>query len=875
MRKNKVPNEFSLYVLLFLLQLLFPLQVNSYNPVDDFAVSCGGSATIQFQNRTWVGDVDTKLFSIIESETSSPSVKTNAPNSPSSVNSVPFGSARISHSKFTYSFPVTNGPKFVRLHFYPTSYANFKPYNTLFSVKIDNNNNLTLLKDFNASLFVVKDESETITKEYCVNVETGERLNITFIPSTNDSDAYAFINGIEVVSMPPFLYYTDPNDLGLKLVGHDTQYQIHKEKALETLHRVNVGDPQVPPSQDTGMFRNWDNDLPRYLEKQYPFSVSSGFALQLNYENNVVPNYTAPAVVYLTARSYGMHATENYNVTWDFVVDSEFTYMVRLHFCEFDQKIQDYGDRAFQIFIAETLAEPYADVIGWSGGNLVPVHRDYAVFMSTQGNSEKVNLSIKLQRLQEGMVTNYHDVILNGIEVFKISDENNNLAGPNPEPILSPPKQVLQTQSSKSSKTTVVIIAVVAVSGLVLASVIGIIVFQRRRRGHHDMEDNSWKTKGKGSSLPSHLCRYFTIAEIRASTNNFDDAFIIGVGGFGNVYKGYIDGSTPVAVKRLKQGSQQGFNEFRNEIEMLSQLRHLHLVSLIGYCNDGTEMIIVYDFMHHGTLCEYLYNSDDQPLPWKQRLEILLGAARGLHYLHAGAEHNIIHRDVKSTNILLDEKWVAKVSDFGLSKVGPTGTSMTHVSTVVKGSVGYLDPEYYKRQRLTLKSDVYSFGVVLLEVLCARPPLVRTLDKQKASLVDWVRRCYEEGEIDQTVDPFLKDSITDECLKCYCQMALSCLLDDGNQRPSMSDVVGTLEFAMQLVDSEEDKKFGGTQEVGDREKMLQLPQFKSDEGSDVRFTSSDESGSKSSNVTTVSASTEEHALVSALVFSEIGNPRAR
>ncbi|KAB1211551.1 Receptor-like protein kinase FERONIA [Morella rubra] len=276
----------------------------------------------------------------------------------------------------------------------------------------------------------------------------------------------------------------------------------------------------------------------------------------------------------------------------------------------------------------------------------------------------------------------------------------------------------------------------------------------------------------KNQTSPSleELCRRFTLAEIRAATKNFNRNLVIGRGGCGLVYKGYIDaGLTPVAIKIFAPTSDQGNREFQTEIALLAKLRHPHLVSLIGYCDDEQVMIIVYDFMPHKTLRHHLYDTDSPPLSWKQRLEICIGTARGLLYLHEGAEHMVIHRDVKTSNILLDRDWVAKVSDFGLSRLGPTNLSRSHVTTNVRGTFGYMDPEYMLTNQLSVKSDVYGFGVVLFEVLCARPAVDTGLDDEQQCLAQWARQCYEDGSLEQIIDSRLIGLIAPDSLQGVCE----------------------------------------------------------------------------------------------------------
>lgn len=845
----------------------------SYTPPDNILLNCGvaGNTTAQ-DDRNWVGDINSKFFPI--EHLNKASVAFTALKQTPSIDRVPYFTARLSHSEFTYLFQVTPGQKFIRLYFYPASYPDFDRSEAFFSVKAGP---YTLLSNFSASLTADSLDSDSIYKEFCLNVEENQRwLNITFTPSPSHPNAYSFINGIEIVSMPTNLYYSPSNSEGYPLIAQQNLFSgIDNNTALETVYRLNVGGSSISPNQDTGMFRQWSPD-DYYLTEAVSHVLPVNTTIKLSYTK--VQRYTAPAVVYTSARTMGTNKTINksYNLTWEFSVDSGFIYLVRLHFCEFQFEVTKPSDREFQIFIANYTAEAYADVITWSGGNGVPVYKDYAVNMENEGKGSKRNISIALHPNPDSR-TKYNDAILNGVEIFKLSKFDGNLAGPNPNPPPSTPPPPPRWTKVKPKKNQTAAIVGGVFSGVVALSFFCFLLLRLRKESTWWVPFFSSGSKSKDSksrnksSLPSDLCRHFSIDEINTATNNFDKACIIGAGGFGNVYKGDVNidnVSTPVAIKRLNPGSQQGAQEFKTEIEMLSQLRHLHLVSLIGYCNDGREMILVYDYMARGTLRDHLYKSNNPPLTWKQRLQICIGTAKGLNHLHTGAKHKIIHRDVKTTNILLDENWVAKVSDFGLSKLGPTSTSKAHVSTVVKGSIGYLDPEYYFRQQLTEKSDVYSFGVVLFEVLCARPPVNQILPKEQVSLAEWARRSYHNGTLYQTVDLYLNGKIAPECFKKFGEVAFSCLLDDGTQRPTMSDVVWELEFALQLQETAEERiKFSGSlKEMNSLDSEVRVL----DDGDREVFSSS--SGQGSNSLT----NTEENSLLSEnFVFSEIMNSKGR
>ncbi|XP_047045344.1 receptor-like protein kinase FERONIA [Lolium rigidum] len=851
---------------------------NSSTATGQILLNCGSSnKNDDDSGRTWDVDTASKF---------APSVKGVAATAlyqdPSLPSKVPFMTARVFTSNYTYSFPVSSGQMFLRLYFYPIAYGNYAVSDAYFSITT---RNLVLLNEFNASQTALAINSAYLVREFSVNVSTGS-LDLTFAPSAHHNGSYAFVNGIEIVPTPDIFTAADT-----RFVNGDNPapFSFSPDTGFQTMYRLNVGGQAISRRDDSEFYRSWDNDSP-YIFGGSGVTFSKDANLTIEYTSNV-PNYTAPVGVYDTARSMGPTAqiNLNYNLTWILPVDAGFSYLLRFHFCEIQYPIIKQNQRSFFIYINNQTAQQQMDVIVWSGGIGRTAYTDYVIIIAGSGQVDMwVALHPDLSSRPE-----YFDAILNGLEVFKLQAYGpNNLAGLNP-PLL-PKLDANPSGASGAGKSKGAAIGG-AVGGfaVLLIAFFGICVICRGKKkiskDPGKSEDVQWTplsdysrtqsttsgitaTTGSHTSiLPSNLCRHFSFSEVQAATNNFNQAFLLGKGGFGNVYMGEIDSGTKVAIKRCNPMSEQGVHEFQTEIEMLSKLRHRHLVSLIGYCEDRSEMILVYDYMSHGTLREHLYNTKNPPLSWKQRLEICIGAARGLYYLHTGVKETIIHRDVKTTNILLDDKLVAKVSDFGLSKTGPN-VDNTHVSTVVKGSFGYLDPEYFRRQQLSEKSDVYSFGVVLFEVLCARPALSPSLPKEQVSLADWALRCQKKGMLGQIIDPWLQGKITPPCFIKFAETAEKCVADHSINRPSMGDVLWSLEFALQLQESDEDNSSFIEETSSSGASPLLVTRMQSDEPS---------TGTSTTTTTTMSitgrsiASVESDGLTPSTIFSQLMHPDGR
>ncbi|XVF86733.1 hypothetical protein PTKIN_Ptkin18bG0065900 [Pterospermum kingtungense] len=286
-----------------------------------------------------------------------------------------------------------------------------------------------------------------------------------------------------------------------------------------------------------------------------------------------------------------------------------------------------------------------------------------------------------------------------------------------------------------------------------------------------------------GTTLESRN-RNFTYAEVLKMTNNFET--VLGKGGFGTVYLGFLD-NTHVAVKILSESSAQGYKEFHAEVKLLMRVHHGNLTNLVGYCNGGSRLGLIYEYMANGNLKQHLSDRNAHTMSWEDGLRIAIDAAQGLEYLHYGSNPPIVHRDVKSTNILLNEKFQAKLADFGLSRIFPAEGG-PHVSTVVAGTPGYLDPEYQITNWLNEKSDVYSFGVVLLEIVTSRPVISQSYN-EIIHISQWVSSLLAKGEIKRIVDPRLGEDYEINSAWKIVELALGCASRNSTDRPTMSEVV--------------------------------------------------------------------------------------
>ncbi|KAL9820372.1 putative protein kinase RLK-Pelle-CrRLK1L-1 family [Arabidopsis thaliana] len=753
-----------------------------FKPADDILIDCGSKSSSKTPDgRVFKSDQETIQY--IEAKED---IQVSAPPS-DKVASPIYLTARIFREEATYKFHLTRpGWHWVRLHFLAFPNDKFDLQQATFSVltekyvllhnfKISNNNN---------------DSQAAVQKEYLVNM-TDAQFALRFRPMKSSA---AFINAIEVVSAPDELI-SDSGTALFPVIG----FSGLSDYAYQSVYRVNVGGPLIMPQNDT-LGRTWIPDKEFLKDENLAKDVKTTPSA-IKYPPEVTP-LIAPQTVYATAVEMANSLTidPNFNVSWNFPSNPSFNYLIRLHFCDIVSK--SLNDLYFNVYINGKTAISGLDLSTVAGNLAAPYYKDIVVNATLMGPELQVQIG------PMGEDTGTKNAILNGVEVLKMSNSVNSLDG----------EFGVDGRTTGMGKH-----GMVATAGFVMmfGAFIGLgaMVYKWKKRPQDWQKRNSFSSwllpihagdstfmTSKGGSQKSNfynstlgLGRYFSLSELQEATKNFEASQIIGVGGFGNVYIGTLDDGTKVAVKRGNPQSEQGITEFQTEIQMLSKLRHRHLVSLIGYCDENSEMILVYEFMSNGPFRDHLYGKNLAPLTWKQRLEICIGSARGLHYLHTGTAQGIIHRDVKSTNILLDEALVAKVADFGLSKDVAFGQN--HVSTAVKGSFGYLDPEYFRRQQLTDKSDVYSFGVVLLEALCARPAINPQLPREQVNLAEWAMQWKRKGLLEKIIDPHLAGTINPESMKKFAEAAEKCLEDYGVDRPTMGDVLWNLEYALQLQEA--------------------------------------------------------------------------
>ncbi|KAK7330331.1 hypothetical protein VNO77_24521 [Canavalia gladiata] len=788
-----------LHLFLFSLANSAPTTDSGFSPSVNYLIDCGASKPTKLKDgRIFKSDPETTSFlsTTEDVQVSVGYININVSSSIPSSSLPLYQTARIFHEESTYSFYISKtGRLWIRLYFFPLPHPTYNLTNAVFSVQTDH---FVLLNEFS-----VRIDDSLVFKEYLVNV-SDSRFSLKFKPNRN---SFAFINAIEIVSAPDTLISDSAT-----AVSPFGGFKGLLKSALQVSYRVNIGGPTITSDVDT-LSRTWEPDgsYNVFPQGSETVAVSNG---SIKYPPTGATPLIAPNMVYATAVQMkdSRIMEPNFNLSWMMKVERSYSYLIRMHFCDIVSK--SLNQLYFNVYINGNKGVSPLDLSSETKSLDTAFYKDFVLNASAITNGF-ILVQVGPTNLQQGMA----NAILNGIEVMKMSNFADSLDG-----LFSVDGTYkVPTSTPKAMKIAACVGLALAVSAMLFLGMTCIRWLKKPQDWekhnrfsscflplHSSAKTRTSSNENSSSCLTSFSSpkrkpdpssstkgpeRSFPFTELQQATNDFDEKRVIGVGGFGKVYLGILEDGTKVAIKRGNGASEQGINEFRTELNMLFKVRHRGLVSLMGYCDENSEMILVYEYMPNGSLRSHLYGTSLPTLSWEKRLEICIGAARGLHYLHTGAALSIIHRDVKTTNILLDDNYVAKVSDFGLSKAVP---EKAQVSTAVKGSFGYLDPEYYRSQQLTQKSDVYSFGVVLIEVLCARPVISPSLPMEEANLAHWAMQQHARGMLHKMIDPLIVDTIKVESFKIYVRIAEKCLADCGAARPTMGDVLWHLEYALHL-----------------------------------------------------------------------------
>ncbi|KAF8725702.1 hypothetical protein HU200_020249 [Digitaria exilis] len=543
-----------------------------FKPADNYLVDCGSTKGTTVGQRTFISDG----ASPVKVSTSQDILASTSANGVASFdNSALYQSARIFTAPSSYTFPIQKqGRHFVRLYFFPFTYQSYDLSLAKFTVSTQD---VLLLSDFQQP-----DKTAPVFKEYSLNI-TRDTLVISFKPS----NGIAFINAIEVVSVPDDLIVDTA-----QMVNPMQQYSGLSTQPLETVYRVNMGGPKVTPDNDT-LSRTWVIDQKYLLNPTVTKQVAYG--KDVNYKKGGATPLTAPDIVYGTATELAASNTSNalFNMTWQFDVDAGFSYLIRFHFCDIVSKA--LNSLYFNAYVGGFFAQNNLDLSVISENQLAtPTYID--VVLSSNDASSKLGISIGPSTLNNVLP----DGILNGLEVMKISTGGSAF-----------------TVGSGGGNKNLGVILGAALGGVGLLIIIVVLVLLcRKKKTLEKQHSKTWmpfsingltslstgSRTSYGTTLTSGLNGSygyrFAFSVLQEATNNFDENWVIGVGGFGKVYKGVLRDETKVAVKRGNPKSQQGLNEFRTEIELLSRLRHRHLVSLIGYCDERNEMILKRGELH-------------------------------------------------------------------------------------------------------------------------------------------------------------------------------------------------------------------------------------------------------------------------------------